>query len=90
MAKSPNVVATSLGATVYGDPPCSPSSGRVAGFPSYRFAFLALFSTCLNVEHVVYVSLALVFYFISFCASFVATTAAVWGFGSVVCHQSYR
>ena len=83
MVKSLDVVATSLGATVYDDPPCSPSSWRAAGFLPYRFAFPTSFYADLDVEHAIFGFQVLIFYFVSFYTSFVATTAAVWGTGSV-------
>ena len=74
MAASPDAAATSPGATLCGDwvgccshrrPTYRPSSGRATGLLPCRFVCPALFSTDLDVKHVVCVFLALVFYFVS-------------------------
>ena len=66
LALAPLTVAIGLAAALSGDPPYSPSSGRAASLLPCRFAFPTCFYVDLDVEHVVCVSLALVFNFMSY------------------------
>ena len=62
-ARAPLTVATRLAAALSGDPLRIPGSERATGLQPYHFAFPTCFYIDLDVEHVVYDSLALVFQF---------------------------